>query len=108
MHSSQRNKSRHSGDQPELDFHPERNGQLQEAAGPNEAASAEPPGSPSPVGPKRKYTRKAKPRPAENPPESAPTPGRNGQSLEAASTEADEWDLDALRVSQDYADGLGV
>jgi hypothetical protein len=33
---------------------------------------------------------------------------RNGQLLETVSTEADEWDLDSLRVSQDYAAGLGV
>jgi hypothetical protein len=38
------------------------------------------------------------------PPEAA----NNSRLPETASTEADEWDLDSLRVSQDYADGLGV
>ncbi len=93
---------------PEPGPNPETDGQLPEAAGPNEAASTEVPGSPSPVRQKRKYTRKAKPRLPETPPEPAPAPERNGQPLEAASTEADEWDLESLKVSQDYADGLGV
>jgi hypothetical protein len=62
MDSIHKAKKRHSGDQPELGFGPESNGQLPEAASTNETAS----------------------------------------------TEADEWDLESLRVSQDYADGLGV
>jgi hypothetical protein len=93
---------------PESGSNPPTDGQLPEAAGPNEAASTETPGSASPAMPKRKYTRKAKPRLPENPSESAPSPERNGQPPEVASTEADEWDLEALKVSQDYADGLGV
>jgi hypothetical protein len=59
-------------------------------------------------------TRKAKGRHPENHPELALDPESNGQlpeaasTKEAASTEADQWDLDSLRVSQDYADGPGV
>jgi hypothetical protein len=73
------------------------------------------PPPPSPSKPKRKYTRRPKPTLPENPPESAPAPENNGQLQEPASTNqasqlnpADEWDLDSLRVSQDYASGLGV
>lgn len=96
------------GNHPEPVSNPEANGQLPEAAGLNEAASTEPPESPSPERPKRKYTRKPRPRLTEDHPEPAPAPRENGQPLEAASPEADEWDLESLKVSQDYADGLGV
>jgi hypothetical protein len=67
------------------------------------------------VRPKRRYTRKAKPPSPESTQEPTPAPGHNGQLQEAASIigdtppdHGDEWDLDSLRVSQDYADGLGV
>jgi hypothetical protein len=53
------------------------------------------------------HTRKTKkPHPDTN--GQIPNAANNGQLFEAASTEADDWDLDSLRVSQDYADGLGV
>jgi hypothetical protein len=68
--------------------------------------------SPPPARPKRKYTRRAKPRSEDL---QEPAPGSNGQLLEASangkaapSDNGDEWDLASLRVSQDYADGLGV
>src|SRR5271157_5034106 len=90
---------RHSENQPELGSDSEPSERPVEAR-----LGADPPESPSPVRPKRKYTRRAKPQPQKP----APAPGHNGQLLEAASiVEAapskadDEWDLDSLRVSQD-------
>jgi hypothetical protein len=70
---------------------------------------------PPPPRPRRRSARKAKPRLPESGQGPTPDPGPNGQLPEAASTfpssqadPADEWDLDSFRVSQDYADGLGV
>jgi hypothetical protein len=98
---------RHSESQPELGFGPE-----------PAARSEEPPGVKvdlAPPRPRRKYPRKAKPRLQETLQEPGLAPGCNGHLQEAAPTlqasqtdPADEWDLDSLRVSQDYADGLGV
>jgi hypothetical protein len=110
MDSIRESQDRHSENQPELTFNTEPSGQL-EAAAPGVA----PPESPSPARPKRKYTRKAKPPLPEPTQEPTPAPGRNGQLQEAAPIigaappgNDDEWDLDLIRVSQDYADGLGV
>src|SRR5262245_40760675 len=105
MDSPNTSRDRQSGSQAEPDFEPEQLPQGEEAS----RTGVDPP--PPPTRPKRKYTRMAKPRLQE------PTPSHdgNGQLLEPASTQqasqvnpADDWDLDSLRVSQDYADGLGV
>ena len=96
----------HPESQPELGFGMEPTDQPE----PEARMGADPPPPPSPSKPKRKITRRPKPKLPENPPESAPAPEKNGQLQEAASTNqaADDWDLDSLRVSQDYASGLGV
>ena len=96
---------RHSENQPELGFSREPSDQPEGIAG---LGSNPPP--PSPSKPKRKYTRKPKTPLPQSPPESVPTSENNGQLPEPLSTNqaTDDWDLDSLRVSQDYADGLGV
>jgi hypothetical protein len=110
MDSTNDSQDRHSEAQPELGFKPE-------PSNPPEAADSgtDRPPSPSPSRPTRKYTRRTKTQLPKNTPEPAPDPEGNGQLQEAASTSqasqadsADDWDLDSLRVSQDYADGLGV
>jgi hypothetical protein len=109
MHYVHDSDDSHSETRSEPGFDPEATGQPEDSASPG----ADPPPAPSRSG--RKSSRKARPRLPEDPPEPALAPGRNGQLQEAASIigaaspgDDDDWDLDALRVSQDYADGLGV
>jgi hypothetical protein len=109
MHYAHESDDSHSETQSEPSFDPEATGRPEDSA----SLGAEPP--PAPSRPRRKSTRKAGSRLPEDLQEPALAPGRNGQLQEAASiigaaspSDDDEWDLDALRVSQDYADGLGV
>jgi len=97
----------HFGNQPELGFSSELSDQTEEAG-----LGGNPPESPSPARPKRKYTRRAKPRLQEGLPEPALAPGHSSRLPKAGpdvvKPEADPFDLTSLRLSQDFASAVGV